>query len=100
MADIVLSAATRSSLLSAQGTAALLDRTQNRLATGKAVNSALDNPTNFFTAAGLTSRSGDLSRLLDSISNGVQTIQAANTGITNIEQELHETVPTEEPRTT
>jgi flagellin-like hook-associated protein FlgL len=86
MSGIVLSSATRSSLLAAQDTAALLSQTQNRLATGKKVNSALDNPTNFFTAAGLDSRAGDLSNLLDSISNGIQTINAASTGITNIQK--------------
>jgi flagellin-like hook-associated protein FlgL len=86
MSGIVLSASTRQSLLSAQDTAALLSQTQNRLATGKKVNSALDNPTNFFTASGLDSRAGDLSNLLDSISNGVQTINAASQGITNIQK--------------
>jgi flagellin len=83
---IVLSAATRSSLLSAQDTAQLLQTTQNRLATGKKVNSALDNPTNFFTASGLDSRASDLTNLLDSISNGIQTINAASQGITNIQK--------------
>jgi flagellin len=82
---ITLSAATRQNLLVAQGTADLLSTTQN-LATGKKVNSALDNPTSFFTSQGLNSRSSDLSNLLDSISNGVQAIQAANTGITSIQK--------------
>jgi flagellin len=86
MSGIVLSAATRSSLLSAQDTASLLAQTQNRLATGKKVTSALDNPTNFFTASGLDNRAGDLTSLLDGISNGVQTIQAASTGITSIQK--------------
>ena len=86
MSGIVLTAATRQNLLSAQGTADLLGTTQNRLATGKKVNSALDNPLNFFTAQSLDSRAGDLSGLLDGISNGIQTIQAANTGITNIQK--------------
>jgi flagellin-like hook-associated protein FlgL len=86
LSSIVLSAATRSSLLAAQDTAALMAQTQQRLATGKKVNSALDNPTNFFTAAGLDARAGDLSALLDGISNGVQTIQSASTGITSIQK--------------
>src|SRR5437879_6999641 len=71
-------------LLSLQGTADLLATTQCRLATGKKVNSALDNPTNFFTAAGLDARASDISNLLDSIGNGVQVLQAANTGITSL----------------
>jgi flagellin-like hook-associated protein FlgL len=81
---ITLSAAVRQNLLSLQGTADLLSTTQGRLATGKKVNSALDNPTNFFTAAGLDSRASDISNLLDSIGNGVQVLQAANTGITSL----------------
>ena len=86
MSDIVLTSATRQNLLSAQKTADLLGTTQNRLATGKKVNSALDNPLNFFTAQSLDSRAADLQSLLDGISNGIQTIQAANTGITNIQK--------------
>jgi flagellin-like hook-associated protein FlgL len=84
--SITLSAATRQNLLSLQDTAALTSTTQNRLSTGKKVSSALDNPVNFFTAASLNSRSGDLGNLLDGISNGVQTIQAANQGITSIQK--------------
>jgi flagellin-like hook-associated protein FlgL len=84
--DIVLSAAVRQNLLSLQGTAQLLSQTQTRLATGKKVNSALDNPTNFFTAAGLDARASDISNLLDSIGNGVQVLQAADTGITSLQK--------------
>src|SRR5216683_7783095 len=86
MSDIVLTAAVRQNLLSLQGTAELLSATQNRLATGKKVNTALDNPTNFFTAAGLDSRAGDINNLLDGIGNGVQVLQAANTGITSLQK--------------
>src|SRR6478609_5749724 len=86
MSSITLSAATRQNLLSLQDTAQLMATTQNRLATGKTVNSALDNPTNFFTAQSLDSRSSSLNTLLDGISNGVQTIQAANQGITSIQK--------------
>jgi flagellin-like hook-associated protein FlgL len=84
LSNITLSAAVRQNLLSLQGTAELLATTQGRLASGKKVNSALDNPTNFFTAAGLDSRASDISNLLDSIGNGVQVLQAANTGITSL----------------
>src|SRR5205807_7993370 len=84
LSNITLSASVRQNLLSLQGTADLLATTQGRLATGKKVNSALDNPTNFFTAAGLDSRASDISNLLDSIGNGVQVLQAANTGITSL----------------
>src|SRR5258708_7952291 len=84
MSEVVLTAAARQNLLSLQGTADLLATTEGRLATGKKVNSALDNPTNFFTASGLDARASDISNLLDSIGNGVQVLQAANTGITSL----------------
>ncbi|MBN9015725.1 MAG: flagellar protein [Rhizobiales bacterium] len=86
MSGIVLSASVRQNLLSLQSTADLLSTTQNRLATGNKVNSALDNPTNFFTAQGLNNRASDINNLLDSIGNGVQVLQAANTGITSIQK--------------
>jgi flagellin len=85
MSGIVLSASVRQNLLSLQSTAALLATTQNNLATGNKVNSALDNPTSYFTAASLNNRAGDISNLLDSIGNGVQVLQAANTGITSLQ---------------
>jgi flagellin len=86
LSNITLSASVRQNLLSLQDTANLLSTTQTRLATGKKVNSALDNPTNFFTAAGLDARASDISNLLDSIGNGVQVLQAANTGITSLQK--------------
>ena len=82
--SITLSAATRQNLLSLQDTAALAATNQSRLSTGKKVNSALDNPVNYFTAQGLSDRSTALSSLLDGISNGIQTIQAANNGASKI----------------
>jgi flagellin-like hook-associated protein FlgL len=85
MSGIVLSASVRQNLLSLQSTAALLATTQNDLATGNKVNTALDNPTNFFTAQGLNNRASDIGNLLDSIGNGVQVLQAANTGLTSLE---------------
>jgi flagellin len=85
MTGIVLSAAVRQNLLSLQSTAALLATTQNDLATGNKVNSALDNPTNYFTAQGLNNRASDITNLLDSIGNGVQVLQAANTGLTSLQ---------------
>jgi len=85
MSGIVLSASVRQNLLSLQSTASLLATTQNDLATGNKVNSALDNPTNYFTAQSLDNRASDISNLLDSIGNGVQVLQAANTGITSLQ---------------
>src|ERR1017187_7444065 len=85
MSGIVLSASVRQNLLSLQSTADLLSTTQNRLATGNKVNSALDNPTSFFTAQSLNNRASDINNLLDGIGNGVQVLQAANTGITSLQ---------------
>jgi flagellin-like hook-associated protein FlgL len=84
MTDIVLSAGVRSNLLQLQKTSDLISNTQTKLATGKRVNSAVDNPINFFTAQGLSNRANDLTALLDTMSNGINTIQAANNGLTSI----------------
>ena len=84
MADISLTASMRSNLLSLQNTQSLMDMTQERLSTGKKVNSAIDNPSSYYTAASLTNRASDLSALLDSMGQGIQTIQAANEGIESI----------------
>src|ERR1700742_4452906 len=85
MSGIVLSASVRQNLLSLQSTAALLATTQNDLATGNKVNTALDNPTEFFTAQGLNNRASDINNLLEGSGNGVQALQAANTGITALQ---------------
>jgi flagellin len=84
MSDIVLSGGVRSNLLNLQQTSDLITSTQTKLSTGKRVNSALDNPTNFFTAQSLSNRASDLGGLLDAMSTGINTIQAANNGISAI----------------
>ena len=77
MSDIVLSSGIRANLLSLQETSSLINTTQQRLATGLKVNSALDNPIAFFTASSLNARAGNLGNLLDSVSNAVvQSAQA------------------------
>ena len=81
---VSLSAGVRNNLATLQSTAAQSSQIQNRLATGKKVNSAIDSPVNFFTAASLNDRSSQLTGLLDGISNGIQTIQAASKGIDGI----------------
>lgn len=84
MADISLTAGIRSNLLSLQSTSSLLARTQERLGTGKKVNSPIDNPTNYFTAQSLNNRSSDLTARLDGIAKGINTVKAADTGIKSI----------------
>ncbi|KRA99240.1 hypothetical protein ASD83_01545 [Devosia sp. Root685] len=66
----------------------MMDKTQNRLATGNKVNSALDNPSSFFTASALNSRAADMSNLLDSMASGIKVIEAANNGITALTKNL------------
>jgi flagellin len=80
--DVVLSAALRNNLLSLQDTQSSINLHQQRLATGKKVNSALDNPQSFFAAQALANRASDLSNLLDSIGQSIQVINAANNGVT------------------
>ena len=81
MSNITLTASMRSNLLSLQSTQKLMDTTQERLSTGKKVNSAIDSPSSFYTAQSLNNRASDLSSLLDSMGQGIQTIKAANEGI-------------------
>jgi len=82
--DIALTAGMRSNLLSLQQTVDLLNRTQTRLSTGKKVNTPIDNPLNYFVAKSLNDRASDISTAKDSMSEGIQTISAANNGITAI----------------
>jgi len=88
MSDVTLSKAVRSNLMSLQNTAEMMNKTQSRLATGNKVNSALDNPSNFFTASALNSRAADMSNLLDSMASGIKVIEAANNGLTALTKNL------------
>ena len=81
MSNISLTASMRSNLLSLQNTQSLMDTTQERLSTGKKVNSAIDNPSSYYTAQSLNNRASDLSSLLDSMGQAIQTIKAADEGI-------------------
>ena len=84
MSNVILSTGVRQNLGSLQSIKSGETVAQSRLATGKRVNSALDNAVNYFTSASLSDRAGDLSNLLDGISNSVQTLQAATKGIDSI----------------
>jgi len=81
MANPILTSGVRQNLLTLQQTRDQQSVIQNRLSTGKKVNSAIDNPVNYFTALGLNDRSNALTGLLDGISNGIQTITAASQGV-------------------
>ncbi|MCX8027084.1 MAG: flagellin [Thermodesulfovibrionales bacterium] len=80
--DISLTASMRQNLLNLQDTTKLLSRTQDRLASGKKVNTALDDPVNFFAAQGYMQRAGDLSARKDGMMEGIQIVKAADVGIT------------------
>lgn len=82
--DINLTSGMRSNLVSLQSTETLLGRTQDRLSTGKKVNSALDNPTNFFAARSHNERAGQLTGLKDSIGEAIQTVKAADNGVKGV----------------
>jgi flagellin len=82
--DISLTAGMRNNLLALQNTSKLITQTQNRLSTGKKVNSALDNPTNFFAAQAHSNRATDLTNRKDSMAEAVQGVKAADAGITSI----------------
>ncbi len=84
MSQINLSAGVRSNLLSLQGTANLLEQTQNRLATGLKVNGPLDDAAAFFTAQGLNGRANDLSSITQGMQNGMKTVDAASKGLESI----------------
>ena len=84
MNDISLTSGMRNNLVQLQSTVTLLDRTQERLSTGKKVNTPLDNPINFFAAQGHLSRAAGIATYKDNMAEGVQTIQAANAGIKGI----------------
>ena len=82
---IALTASMRSNLLSLKNTQKLFDSTQDKLSTGYKVNSAMDNPSSYFTAQSLNARADDLSTLLDSIGQAISTLQTADQGITSLQ---------------
>lgn len=84
ISDISLTAGMRNNLLALQSTTKNLQQTQDRLSSGKRVNSALDNPTNFFAAQNALNRASDLDSRKDGMSEAIQTIKAGSAGISAI----------------
>jgi flagellin-like hook-associated protein FlgL len=74
----------RANLFSLQQTTKLMDLTQKRLSSGKKVNTALDDPVNFFKAKGHGDRATDLTAKKDGMAEAIKTIEAANTGIEGV----------------
>lgn len=83
---IALTSSMRSNLLSLKNTQKLFDSTQEKLSTGYKVNSAMDNPSSYFTAQALNARADDLSTLLDSIGQAISTLETADKGITSLQK--------------
>ncbi len=79
--NISLTASMRSNLLSLQNISRTVGATQNKLATGNKVNSAIDNPSSYYTARSLNNRANDLDALLDSMGQAVSTIKTATTAL-------------------
>ena len=94
--NITLTSSMRSNLASLKTIATQLDKTQLRLSSGKKVNSAIDNASNYYQARALTNRANDLNNLLDSIGQGIQTIEAATTGLKTLTNYLDQMVVTAE----
>jgi len=82
--SVSLSQGVLSNLLALQQTTSVINTVQNQLATGKKVNTALDNPTNFFLASNFQNTITTLNSVLDQINIGQRTLDAANTGITDL----------------
>src|SRR3954468_22925999 len=88
--DITLSTATRSNLLSLQNTQTLIGKTQERLATGLKVNSALDDALAFFKARNLNARASDLTSIKDGIHAAISVLQATTQGLSSMESTLQQ----------
>ncbi|MDD5390009.1 MAG: flagellin [Gallionellaceae bacterium] len=82
--DIGLTSSMRSNLMGLQNTSRLLASTEERLSSGKRVNTAVDNPANFFAAQGHNTRANLLSGLKDNISEAIQTVKSADSGIKGV----------------
>lgn len=88
MADVALTAAQRTSLLSLKSTQSLSERTQTRLSTGKKVNSVVDDAVAFFKAKGLSDRASDFSLRKGEIDQGISSLNTALTAIDSIDSLL------------
>jgi flagellin-like hook-associated protein FlgL len=86
--SISLSNAIRGNLLALQQTTDLANTTQERLASGKKVNSALDNAVAFFQAKNLSERSTDFAERKSGIDQGVSTVKAALDGSEGVDRTL------------
>ena len=84
LSTIQLTSGMRQNLMSLQKTSNLMERTQTRLSTGLRIQSALDDPINYFAAKGHTDRANDLSYRKDEMNEGIQLLKATDAGITGL----------------
>ncbi|MEI6574334.1 MAG: flagellin [Alphaproteobacteria bacterium] len=81
---ISLSNSMRGALYTLQQNQQAVQQSQLRLATGKRVGSALDNPNSYFRAASLSSRASNLQSLLDDMNQASQVLQTTSKGMDSI----------------
>ncbi|WP_337995984.1 flagellin [Oleispirillum naphthae] len=86
--SITLSSATRTNLLSLQRTTDLIGQTQERLSTGKRVNSAIDDALSFFTSRNLNARASDLATIKSGIDEGIEVLTTTTDALTSVEDVL------------
>ena len=84
MQPITLTSGMRANLVSLQNTNSMMETTQKRLATGRKVNSALDDPVSYFTSMAHEQRASDLASRKDEMSESIQLVKAADAGIESI----------------
>jgi flagellin len=82
--EISLTQGMRSNLISLQLTNKLLSATQDRLSTGKRVNTAMDDPVNYFAAQSHMTRAADLASRKDGMGEAINIVSSADKGITAI----------------
>jgi len=81
---ITLTGGMRANLFALQNTTRMMDDTQNKLSTGKKINTALDDPVNFFKSKDHYDRADDLAAKKDGMAEAIKVIESANTGIEGI----------------
>ncbi len=82
--SISLSAGMRGALSTLQSNQQQVQQAQLRLATGKRVSSALDNPSSYFRAQNLSSRASDLQNLMDDMTQASSVMQATSKGLDSV----------------
>lgn len=86
--NVTLSGATRQNLLSLQRTTETIGKTQERLSTGKKVNSAIDDALSFFTSRNLDNRASDLMTLKSGINEAINQVETSVKALESVEDIL------------